>query len=197
MKKLTLLFAALLVISISYSQDWGVIRYASSNINVRLERSTSSQIVSTLNKGDKVKADLLYKNWYAIYNVSATKHADRIGYVYAPLLLPNKPDVSTKQPGDSSFKIIEKSDVSYQGRSRMVYRVRLNVNKIPSDDDIKKVSNSIWKNGNTRWDEFTVFTYLPEMNTGSTAYGVAEFRRSGLTNFNTNDIALWGTKWKK
>ncbi|MCH8306346.1 MAG: hypothetical protein IIB94_14635 [Candidatus Marinimicrobia bacterium] len=95
------------------------------------------------------------------------------------------------------FKIIEEKDVSYAGTPRLVVRVVVDVEKIPNKAELKRIANSIWKSGNNRWAEFTVFLYLPEMNIHSIAYGIGEYRPSGLKEFNIQEIALFGTKWHK
>lgn len=51
---------------------------------------------------------------------------------------------------------------------------------------MKNTAINIWENGNKSWKEFTVFIYLPEMNSGLTAYGVGEFNNNGLVSFDKN-----------
>lgn len=182
------------------AQDWGVIRYAQTTVNIREKRSTKSSIVSQLQSGEKVKADFLKENWYAIFSVDARNRDERkaIGFVYAPLLGPEKPtgkDITSKPP--LKYQIVKKEDVSYRGSARMVYRIVLDVRQIPSKLAMKEVAKSIWKKGNTQWDEFTVFIYLPGMRTNSSAYGVGEFRPDRMLEFRTQDFALYGTKWKQ
>ena len=92
--------------------------------------------------------------------------------------------------------IVEKKDISYAGTPRMVYRLVLDVNEIPSDDHIKYTVQEIWNNGNKNWKEFTVFVYLPEMYTGGVAYIIEEFNQQGLIDFKKNEKALLGTKWE-
>ncbi|MCH7619915.1 MAG: hypothetical protein IH880_09155 [Candidatus Marinimicrobia bacterium] len=110
-----------------------------------------------------------------------------------------EPQVNTTRVTKSllPFRIVEKKDVSYAGTPRMVVRVLVNVEKIPIEDELKRISDALWTDGNTRWAEFTVFLYLPEMNIHSIAYGIGEYRPSGLKEFKTQEIALFGTKWYK
>ncbi len=198
MKISTMIFIlTILCLSVS-SQEWGLERFAQSNINIRAERNTNSKIVGKLVQGEKIKVDFLQNNWYAVFKLNENRRSENasLGYVYAPLLVPDKPsNISSAQ--STSYKIVEKKDISYLNNSRMVYRVVLDVNKLPSKEEVKRISVSIWSNGNKGWDEFTVFTYLPGMNTQSTAYGAAEFSRSGLKEFSIYDYSLYGTKWKK
>ncbi|MDO9340606.1 MAG: hypothetical protein Q7T72_08790, partial [Bacteroidales bacterium] len=79
---------------------------------------------------------------------------------------------------------------------RMVYRIILDVNSLPSDEEMKNTAINIWGNGNKNWKEFTVFQYLPDMNTEIPAYGVGEFNEDGLVRFYNNEYALIGTKWE-
>jgi len=94
------------------------------------------------------------------------------------------------------YKISEKQDISYLNTPRMVYRIILDVNSLPTEEEMKNTAINIWENGNKSWKEFTVFIYLPEMNTGLTAYGVGEFNNNGLVSFDKNEYSLYGTKWK-
>jgi len=95
------------------------------------------------------------------------------------------------------YQIIKREDVSYQSTARMVYRIVLDVLQIPSESAMKAVAESIWKEGNNQWDEFTVFIYLPGMNTNSIAYGIGEFRPSKMKEFRIQNFALYGTKWQQ
>ena len=89
-----------------------------------------------------------------------------------------------------SYEIVKKEDISYQSTPRMVYRVVLSVDEPPKEDKMKEVAQYLWENGNTKWKEFTVFLYLPSMNTNSVAYGIGEFRPEGLLEFTVNGWAL-------
>lgn len=95
-----------------------------------------------------------------------------------------------------SYKIIGKKDISYLNTPRMVYRVALEVEKVPDKENMEKTAIEIWRDGNKKWKEFTVFMYLPEMNTEGIAYGIGEFTPNGLKEFQMMDIALYGTKWE-
>ena len=71
-------------------KDWGVILYAKDKTNVRAERSIDSRIRSQLQPGQKVKADFIDDDWYAVFTVNETKRDPKrtLGYVYAPRLVP-------------------------------------------------------------------------------------------------------------
>ena len=68
----------------------GELRTVNTRVRIRADRSTSSEIVGMLEKGESVLADHLESDWYAVF---APDGADEemdgpLGYVYAPLLKP-------------------------------------------------------------------------------------------------------------
>jgi capsular exopolysaccharide synthesis family protein len=71
-------------------KDWGVILYVKDKTNIRADRSIESRIRGQLEPGQKIKADFLEDDWYAVFKVKETKHDAKraLGYVYAPRLLP-------------------------------------------------------------------------------------------------------------
>ena len=94
------------------------------------------------------------------------------------------------------FEITEKKDISYLNNSRMVNRIILDVESLPADKEMRNTAIYLWENGNKKWKEFTVFIYLPEMNTGLTAFGIGEFNKNGLVKFDRIENALFDTKWE-
>lgn len=184
------------------SSKWGIVRYSHYTVNIRTSRSKSSKIKSQLQPNQKIKADFLKNNWYAVFDVDEgyRSESNALGYVHSSLLYPeaktNSQEIITLK-NLLSYKIVKKEDQSYRGTSRMTYRVLLNVTEIPQEQEVKDVAVSIWKDGNKSWKEFTVFLYLPEMNTNSIAYGITNFTTSGLKDFNVQEYALWNTKWQK
>ena len=94
------------------------------------------------------------------------------------------------------YSIVEKEDTSYLNTPRMVYRIILDVDRLPLDKEMEETAIAIWEKGNKNWEEFTVFIYLPEMDIHSLAYGVGEFRQNGLLEFKKNKYALIETKWE-
>jgi len=78
----------------------------------------------------------------------------------------------------------------------MVFRVMLEVAEIPSEESMRTLAEALWRDGNKRWKEFTVFMYLPTMNTNDLAYGIAEYRPSGLMEFEVSNWALIDTQWE-
>ena len=207
MKSLHLIASVLLIganavqPSSAIGQEWGVVRYAHQAVNIRSGRTTEAAIVGQLRPGQLVKADFLRDNWFAVFdpNESVRSEDQALGYVYAPLLKPNAPSAAdvTGPPGSLTYRIVARQDVSYRGSQRMTYRVALDVPEIPSEPAMCETAKAIWQNGNTRWDEFTVWMYLPGMNTRSLAFVTAEFRPSGLIQFTVASFALWDTKWQE
>lgn len=94
------------------------------------------------------------------------------------------------------YTVVSQVDISVSDTPRMMYRIVLDVNKIPNENDIRDTGISIWKDGNTFWEEFTVFVYLPEMQTDNAAYAVCEFGPDGLLKFQINEDNIQGTKWE-
>ena len=102
----------------------------------------------------------------------------------------------SRSGGVLGYMIIETEDMSDAGTPRMVYRVVVEVEEIPVAQELERTALQIWEYGNKDWKEFTVFMYLPDMDTELAAYGVAEFRRQGLKEFRIQEAALYGTKWE-
>ena len=102
---------------------------------------------------------------------------------------------SQQKPKILKYQIAMQQDISFMNIPKMVYRIMLNVDSIPKDIEMRNTATFLWQNGNRNWEEFTVFIYLPYMNTESPAFGVAEFNKEGLVMFTKNEVALFGTKW--
>ena len=102
----------------------------------------------------------------------------------------------SRSGGVLEYTIIEMEDTSYAGTSRMVYRVVVGVEEIPVAQELEKTALQIWQEGNQDWKEFTVFMYLPDMDTHLLAYAIGEFRPQGLEAFRIEEAALYGTKWE-
>jgi len=71
-------------------KDWGVILYVKDRTNIRADRSINSRITAKLEPGQKVKADFLDDEWYAVFDPTETKRDEKgaLGYVYSPRLSP-------------------------------------------------------------------------------------------------------------
>lgn len=95
------------------------------------------------------------------------------------------------------YRVVKKQDYSYLNTPRIAYRIILDVEKLPLKKRMEKTAIHIWQNGNKSWKEFTVFMYLPDMDTQSAAYYVAEFRPNGLIKSEVQGFALLGTRWEQ
>jgi uncharacterized protein YcfL len=116
--------------------------------------------------------------------------------VLISLLLISCQSNSEKKLEVLKFEIIQKQDISSLNNPRMINRIILDVDSLPTEQEMKNTATSIWENGNKTWKEFTVFIYLPEMNTELSAYGIAEYGENGLVKFDISKIALYNTKWE-
>lgn len=184
-------FVGLVTSSAVMAEEWGVMRRASTTINIRAARSTDSPIVGKLQPGQVVKADFREDGWFAIFDADAASRLESQarGYVYAPLL---KPAADQSQTGQVSaadparYRIVGSEDLSYRGSQRMLVRVLMNSQDVPSESEMRSVAREVWNDGNRGYDEFTVFLFLPGMKINSMAYGIGEFGKSGLNYFNVN-----------
>jgi len=72
------------------AQDWGEVREATANLNVRDKRSPQGEHVVTLAKKQRVKVDFLEDNWYAIFNLNEKVRdlKNAVGYANAAYLVP-------------------------------------------------------------------------------------------------------------
>ncbi len=70
--------------------QWGEIRYADRNLNVREARDRFSEHVRTLYEGDKVKVDFLKDEWIAVFELDekVRDESKAIGYANAKYLKP-------------------------------------------------------------------------------------------------------------
>lgn len=119
-----------------------------------------------------------------------------INAILISLILISCQSNSVNQSKVLRFEIIKKQDISFLNNPRMVNRIVLKVDSLPTKQEMENTATLIWKNGNKTWKEFTVFIYLPEMNTEQSAYGIGEFNESGLVKFEINENALYGSKWE-
>ncbi|MFQ5539602.1 MAG: hypothetical protein ACE5FB_04325 [Candidatus Binatia bacterium] len=190
------IIAALVLGFANHSEaKWGVIRRVDTSVNIHAGRSKDTNIVGKLRKGDRIRADFLRKNWYAVFlefeKVRDEKRA--IGYVYAPLLKPIRAKSATPK---LSYRIFDRKELNYGGSQQMEIWVLLKVRKIPTETAMRQVAETIWRDGNKGWDEFTVWMYLPGMDMKGLTFGLVVFRKTELVHFSINHAARWGTRWQ-
>ena len=100
------------------------------------------------------------------------------------------------KPKSIRYQLVKTDDVSYLNTPRIVYRVVLDVPALPLKQDLEYTAGLIRKSDTRNWAEFTVFMYLPEMNTGSASYYAAEFEQNKLVRSEVQELSLYGTKWE-
>ena len=85
---LSSMWLILLIPAHTMAQDWGTILSARSKTSIRAQRSLSSEIRGVLKAGDKVKADFLKNDWYAVFrpDEKIRDEARALGYVRSPRL---------------------------------------------------------------------------------------------------------------
>ncbi len=76
------LLCVLMVSGFACAEEWGEIREAVLNLNVRSKRTAKSEHIVTLAKGQRVKVDFPQENWIAVFNLneSTRDEARAIGY---------------------------------------------------------------------------------------------------------------------
>ena len=88
------------------AQDWGEIRAAKLNLNVRDARSPKGKHVVTLTKGERIKCDFLKNGWYAVFNLDETVRDEKkaIGYANAKYLSPAGAPKAQAKPAAAQAK---------------------------------------------------------------------------------------------
>ncbi|BDQ32759.1 LptA/OstA family protein [Pseudodesulfovibrio portus] len=139
LRALTILLAvaALLLPSLAAAEEWGEIRQATLNLNVREKPDRASEHVLTLAKGQRVKTDFMTDDgWVAIFNLNESKRelSRAVGFANAkylkviprkkgapapaPKAEPDAPVVSTKSaapaqsgPGEIKAPVVEEPSI--------------------------------------------------------------------------------------
>lgn len=106
-KVLVILLLALSFAGLALAADWGEVREATLNLNVRSARSPKGNHVVTLSKGDKVLCDFLKDGWYAVFDLDESDRSEKnaIGYANAKYLAPiSQPSASASSSQKSAPK---------------------------------------------------------------------------------------------
>ncbi|MBD3345035.1 MAG: hypothetical protein GF401_08240 [Chitinivibrionales bacterium] len=93
------------------------------------------------------------------------------------------------------YKIIDRQVLGSFVSSKIIMKIMVETEKLPLEEDIKETAKKIWHEGNTLWNNFTLFVYLPEMNNEGAAYCFLEFGHSGLQNFQIQEFSIKETIW--
>lgn len=99
-------------------------------------------------------------------------------------------DRAGKQAEPVPYEVVSKQVAGDFTSSKMIWKVVLASEGIPSSDQIKNTVTGMWRDGNNLWSRFVVFVYLPEMEIEDAAYCIAEFFHGGLGSFTIQDFAL-------
>ncbi len=84
------------------SERWGTIMQPEAKTNIREKRSLDSHVRGSLMPGQKVRADFLRDDWYAVFDPEETERSEKkaLGYVYAPRLF--KVDTPAETKGEKT-----------------------------------------------------------------------------------------------
>ncbi|MFC1719906.1 hypothetical protein ACFL00_02045 [Pseudomonadota bacterium] len=105
-------------------------------------------------------------------------------------------DTSTDGLKSLSYEIVGTENISVTNNQRMKCRVVVNVDEIPSLEALRDTAIEIRNKEIKNWRGFTILFYLPDMNTSSAAYGIADFDGDELSSLNIQDFALYDSKWR-
>ncbi len=193
-----------------------ITKHSKANLNIRRSPGTKHEILKTVEPNTKLMIfDSTVSGFIMILNDDSTKYGwasekylqknpltkNQLEELANKITIQRMEQTVTQSSTDDSeileYEIIKKQKVGLPTDNNMVYRIVVSVEEIPTDKQMKKTATEIWKNGNTNWNEFTVFIYLPEMDLNYSAYGIFEFTPSGLNNFFKSTSNLFGTKYLK
>jgi hypothetical protein len=79
-------------------ERWGTIMQPDAKTNIREKRTIHSRVRGSLMPGQKVRADFLRDDWYAVFDPEETERSEKkaLGYVYAPRLFKVDTPAETK-----------------------------------------------------------------------------------------------------
>jgi hypothetical protein len=103
--------------------------------------------------------------------------------------------VAAQKAEGPGYTVVDKTVVGGYTGSNAIWKVILHTDTLPGKRHLRQTATKVWKSGNTLWERFTVFAFLPKMDTEKIAYGIAEFGHGGLSRLTLQDFALHGTAW--
>lgn len=136
-----LVATALLVPSFAFAEEWGEIRQATLNLNVREKPDKNSEHVLTLAKGQRVKTDFMNENgWIAVFNLNEAKRdiSKAVGYANAKYLkvIPRKKIAPSSPSPQKPAKPVASTKSTAEARSGQG-EVKAVVEETPTLDPIK------------------------------------------------------------
>ncbi|MGE4422954.1 MAG: LptA/OstA family protein [Pseudodesulfovibrio sp.] len=101
-----LMLALLLVPARAMAQDWGEVREATVNLNVRKAPEPGAEHVVTLTKGQRVRTDFPQNGWLAVFELGEKDHdlAKAVGYANAKYLKVVKVEKPAAKPAPAPKK---------------------------------------------------------------------------------------------
>lgn len=175
------------------------IKYSKESLNIREKPNTESKIVNTLKPNEEVRTKGIQENGF----IQILNSKDQIcgwcssGYLQDKPL--TKEEIEKTISNDIGYSIIAREDDTTGNYKGMSFKIQLN-EKNPNDSIIKKICNTIWRNGNTHWDGFHIFVYKPNMRIEDTAYCLVLYSNKGfekITYFYDTKVAPKDEKWKR
>ncbi len=133
-----IILAALLAPSFAVAEEWGEIRQASVNLNVRARPHRTAEHVITLAKGQRVKTDFLNDDgWIAVFNLNETERdpARAVGYANAKYLVvvPREEPTATRTAPDQPVVAVKEEPAAQSGEGE----VKALVEERPAIDPIR------------------------------------------------------------
>ena len=167
---------------LDYSSDVINIRYAKSPLNIREKPIADSKVLKTLEPNEKIKTKGIEENGFVqILNSESLVY----GWCLSKYLQDKplrKDELERVTSYNLGYSIITKEDDITDNYKGTTFKIRLNVKTIPNDSIIKKICNTLWKNGNIHWEEFYILVYLPDMRIEDPAYCLVQYSNKGFEN---------------
>jgi capsular exopolysaccharide synthesis family protein len=152
--------------------DWGKVLSAKSKTNIRKQRSTNSKIVGSLEAGQKIKAEFLKDDWYAVFDVTESRKDEKkaLGYVHAPRLSLGAekqppPETKTPQSWGQIFSIKEKTNIRSERSIESKIKGKLEPGQKIRGDFLKDDWYAVFDLNETQRDEAKAmgFVYAPRL----------------------------------
>jgi len=158
------------------------IKYSKVSLNVRKKPNGKSRVLKVLKPNEKVTTKGEQENGFTqilnsnnrIYGWCATKYLQDSPLSKSQL---EEKELRKNENRKINYRIIEKKDI---GLNRFNCKIEIQVDKIPNNDEFKKLGLNIWSNGYKQWGEFNLWMYLPDMDKNFAAYCLFEFSQNGL-----------------
>ncbi|MEW5772038.1 MAG: SH3 domain-containing protein [Thermodesulfobacteriota bacterium] len=205
------------------AQDRAVLMQARTAAKLRQERNTESAVVGRLDAGQPVKAGFAADDWLAVFppDSPAENESDRLGYVYAPLLVPAAGAQTAAAPGPAPapapteapaeakpapapaavqpapYTVLARQVVQRAAGPWLECAALLTASAMPGPDDLKVLAAQVRSGLAASEPRVAVHLYLPGLDLSGPSYAVARFEGEVLAEFWTRDTVLFGTPWAR